>query len=120
MNVQPMIGEWQVPRIERLRSNGARRLRALPVPGLSGDLHQDLGREALRVEIEGSLSTDEARDDFLANLRESFYAAEPVDFVADIVHEAELEQVLIEAFDLLEDASDPDLFRYRIRLREYT
>lgn len=120
MNVRPMIGEWEVPRIERVRSNGARRLRALPVPGLSGDLHQDLGRQALRVEIEGSLSTDEARDEFLATLREKFYAAEPVDFVADIVNEAELEQVLIDAFDLLEDASDPDRFRYRIRLREYT
>ena len=34
--------------------------------------------------------------------------------------EAELEQVLIDAFDLLEDASNPDRFRYRIRLREYT
>ncbi len=120
MNVRPMIDEWQIPRIERIRSNGARRLRALPVPGLSGDLHQDLGRQALRVEIEGSLSSDEARDEFLATLREKFYAAEPVDFVADIVHEAELEQVLIEAFDLLEDATDPDRFRYRLRLREYT
>lgn len=120
MNVRPMIAEWEVPRIERIRSNGARRLRALPVPGLSGDLHQDLGRDALRVEIEGSLSSDEARDEFLATLREKFYAGEPVDFVADIVHEAELEQVLIEAFDLLEDAADPDRFRYRLRLREYT
>ncbi len=33
-----------------------RRWVTLEVPGLSGDLHQDLGRGALVIEIEGSLS----------------------------------------------------------------
>src|SRR5262249_19700290 len=74
----------------------------------------------LTVEITGSLSTDELRDEFLKEVREKFLAGEPVDFLADIVKESELEQVLIEALDLEERASDPDLFRYRIILREYT
>jgi hypothetical protein len=115
-----MIGSWEVPRIERVRAFEARRLGTLPVPGLEGDLHQDLGKGALAVEIAGSLSTDEARDTFLEELRDKFYAAEPVDFVADIVHEAQLEQVLIEAFEVEEVAQSADTFRYRLVLKEYT
>src|SRR6185436_13721917 len=96
MLVRPIIGEWEPPRIERISAREARRLAVLPVPGLSGDLHQDLGRGALAVEITGSMSGDEARDAFLKEVRTRFLAGDPVDFVADIVAESELEQVLIE------------------------
>ena len=120
MLVRPLIDGWEVPRISEIRAQEARRLVRLPVPGLSGDLHQDLGRSALVVDISGSLYGDEARDEFLAQLREKFLAGEPVDFVADIVNESELEQVLIEAFHLEESAAAPDQFYYRLRLREYT
>lgn len=120
MLVRPMIGSWEVPRIEGLSTHEARRLAVLPVPGLSGDLHQDMGRGALAVEIFGSLFGDEARDKFLKELREKFLAGEPVDFVADIVGESELEQVLIESFQLDELAAPADTFHYRIALREHT
>ncbi|MDQ2948835.1 MAG: hypothetical protein M3Y27_23315 [Acidobacteriota bacterium] len=119
MLVRPMIGSWEVPRIERIASRETRRLTVLPVPGLSGDLHQDLGRGALAVQISGSLYGDESRDDFLKELREKFLAGDPVDFVADIVKESELERVLIEELDL-QEAAETDSFRYRIVLREYT
>jgi hypothetical protein len=120
MLVRPMIGSWEVRGIETIGTHEARRLAVLPVPGLSGDLHQDLGRGALAVEISGSLYSDEARDAFLKELREKFLAGEPVDFVADIVGESELEQVLVESFQLEESAAVADTFRYRIVLREYT
>lgn len=120
MIVRPMIGEWSPPAIERIRAVEARRLAVLPVPGLSGDLHQDLGRGAMGLEIVGSLNTDDARDDFLKQIREKFLAGDPVTFVADIVKESKLEQVLIEKLDVEEVAGDPDAFRYRIVLREYT
>lgn len=120
MLIRPMIGSWEVPKIEQIFAHEQRRLVPIPVPGLSGDLHQDLGRGALRVEIRGSLSGDETRDEFLAEVREKFLAGEPVDFVADIVNESELEQVLIEALDFEERAGDPDGFRFRIVLKEYT
>jgi hypothetical protein len=120
MLIRPMIGSWEPPMIERITAREARRLAVLPVPGLSGDLHQDLGRSAMVVEITGSLSTDEARDAFLKDLREQFLAGEPVDFVADIVKESELERVLIDELRLEEAAGDSAAFRYRIALREYT
>jgi hypothetical protein len=120
MRIRPLIGGWAPPNIERITAFESRRLAVLPVPGLSGDLHQDLGRGALAIEIVGSLATDDARDDFLKEIREKFLAGEPVDFVADIVKESELERVLIEELRTEEVAGDPDAFRYRIVLREYT
>ncbi len=114
-----MIGEWEVPRIERVGTVEGRRLARLSVPGLTGDLHHDLGRHSLAVEIEGSLHGDVERDEFLARVREPFNAGEPLAFVADITTATELEQVLIEALELDEVNDSADSFRYRIRLRQY-
>ena len=114
-----MIGEWEVPRIERIETLEERRIARLPVPGLLGDIQQDLGAASLTVEICGSLQGDEARDDFLQSLRESFRAGDPVSFAADITNAAELDQVLIDEL-LLEEVNDSaDGFHYRIVLREY-
>ncbi len=114
-----MIGEWEVPRIERIGTLEERRIARLPVPGLLGDIQQDLGAASLTVEICGSLQGDEARDDFLQSLRESFRAGDPVSFAADITNAAELDQVLIDEL-LLEEVNDSaDGFHYRIVLREY-
>lgn len=120
MLVKPMIDGWEIPRIARIASGESRRLSLLPVPGLAGDLTQDLGKGALVVEISGSLFGDEARDEFLKTVRAKFLAGEPVDFIADIVNESELEQVVIESLDLEENAANPDECFYSIRLREYT
>ena len=38
--VRPMIGEWEVPRIERIQTLESRRLARHSVPGLAGDLHR--------------------------------------------------------------------------------
>jgi len=120
MRVRPMIGGWEPGGIEAITTEEARRLVRLPVPGLAGDLHQDLGRGALAVRIAGSLAGDAARDAHLAELRARFNDGAPVDFVADIVAESELERVLIAEFRLEERAGMPDGFRYEMLLVEYT
>jgi hypothetical protein len=114
-----MIGDWGVPSIARIATSEARRIARVPVPGLAGDLQQDLGSQSLVVEITGSLHGDEARDQFLEKLREQFHAGEPVAFTADITNATELEQVLIEAIEVEEVNEWADSFRYRIVLREY-
>ena len=114
-----MIGEWEVPRIERIRTLEWRRLARHSVPGLAGDLHQDMGRHSLVVEISGSLHGDVEREEFLNSVREPFKAGEPLSFVADITAATELEQVLIEHVDVAEVNEHADSFRYTIRLRQY-
>jgi len=117
--VRPMIGEWAVPRIERIGTVDRRRLARLSVPGLAGDLHHDLGSHSLAVEIEGSLHSDVERDDFLSRVREPFLAGEPLTFVADITTATELEQVVIEGLEVDEVNDAARSFRYRIRIRQY-
>jgi len=114
-----MIGDWEIPRIERIATAEQRRLARIPVPGLMGDLQQDLGTASLAVEIVGSLQGDEARDQFLDDLRTRFRAGDPVTFVADITTATELEEVMIEALDVEETNEAAGGFRYRIVLREY-
>ena len=69
-----MIGSWEPPNIEEISLVESRRLSTLPVAGLSGDLHQDLGRSAQCIKISGSLHGDESRDTFLKEIREQFLA----------------------------------------------
>lgn len=119
MIIKPVIGQWEVPSIERIETLEERRIARLPVPGLLGDIQQDLGAASLTVELCGSLNGDEARDDFLQSLRESFRAGDPVSFAADITNAADLDQVMIDELQLEEVADSADSFRYRIVLREY-
>lgn len=120
MKIKPMIGEYEVPGIERIGSLERRHLVAIDVPGLAGTYHQDHGAAAARIVIEGSLAGDEAREGFLAALREKLAAGEPVDFVADITTATEIEKVLIADLDVEELAGSADTFRYAISLVEYT
>lgn len=119
MIVRPMVADWEVPCIESIRCLEGRRLARLGVPGLAGDLHQDLGATSLVVEITGSLQGDETRDTFLEAVREMLNAGEPVAFVADILTATELEQVLIEELDVSEHNQSAGGFSYRLVLRQY-
>lgn len=119
MIVTPMIGDWTVPRIESIQTHEHRRLAPLAVPGLLGELQQDLGAHSVLVEIRGSLFGDEARDQFLESIREKFRAGSPVSFVADIATATEIDQVMIVALDVMECADGQEGARYRIVLREY-
>ncbi len=114
-----MLDDWEIPSIESIQSLEGRRIARLPVPGLLGDLQQDLGNNSLAVAITGSLVGDEPRDEFLAAVRERFRAGEPVTFVADIVTATELEEVMIESFEVSEVNDAAEGCRYRIVLREY-
>jgi hypothetical protein len=114
-----MIDDWELPCIERVELLQARRHVRLGVPGLDGDLHQDLGTQSLTVAITGSLTGDERRSGFLETLQQKFRAGDPVPFVADIVESSELEDVVIVGFEMLETDEWADAVRYRIVLRQY-
>jgi hypothetical protein len=119
MIVRPMLGEWELPSVERVELVESRRLARLGVPGLVGDLHQDLGTQSLTVAISGSLHGDERRSDLLTKLQEAFLAGEPLPFVADIVESSELEDVVIVSFEVVESADRHGDTHYRILLRQY-
>ena len=114
-----MIGEFEVPGIQRIGTLEARHLVEVPVPGLEGSYHQDLGSAAVAIVIEGTLAGDDARDGFLQSVRDSFNAGEPLDFVADIVTATSVEKVFAADLDAAEVAGSSDTFRYRMVLTQY-
>ena len=119
MIVKPMLDSWELPCIECIRCLERRRLARHGVPGLTGDLHQDLGVESLVVEIIGSLQGDEARDAFFEGVREKFQAGEAVSFVADITTATDLEQVVIQQLEVEENNDWSRPVKYRVVLRQY-
>lgn len=119
MNIKPMIGEFEIPGLQRIGADQRRRIVDIPVPGLAGGLSQDLGAQSALIIIEGSLATDEARDGFLESVREMYDAGEPVDFVADIVTATEVFQILIEHISVREVAGTQSPFLYQLNLRQY-
>jgi hypothetical protein len=114
-----MLGDWELPCIEQVELHQARRQVRLSVPGLVGDLHQDLGAESLTVTITGSLSGADARSGFLEALHEQLRSGDPVPFVADIVESSELEDVVVLRVDVVETDEWVDAVRYRIVVRQY-
>jgi hypothetical protein len=120
MKIKPMIGEYEVPGLERIGAQERRRLREIPVPGLGGSYHQDLGAHPLSLRLEGSLQGDESRDGFLETMRGLFSAGDPVDFVADITTATTIEKMIVAGLDVDESSDAPDTFRYAITLLQYT
>jgi hypothetical protein len=114
-----MIGEYEVPGIQRIGTIEDRRVIEIPVPGLEGSYHQDLGSGAVSVRIEGTLAGDDARDDFLGKVREMYNAGEPVDFVADITTATHVDKVLLTDLSFREVAGSADTFRYAVVLTQH-
>jgi hypothetical protein len=118
MKIKPMLGDWEIPRIAAIRTVERRAFVELTVPGRAGSLFQDLNTSPTAIVIEGSLFGDEARDDFLEQLRGKFRDGQPVTFVADILTATQVQYVIIEALRIQESGIIPDQTDYRCMLRE--
>lgn len=118
MNVKPLLGDWEIPRIALLQSVERRAFAELATPGRVGSLFQDLNSAPTVVAIHGTLYGDEARDEFLNEVRSRFKAGAPVTFVADILTATDVQYVVIETLHFQESGVRPDQTDYWIRLRE--
>jgi hypothetical protein len=117
MNGKPVLGDWELPRVQKLRIEELRRLAELPVPGRSGSLLQDLNSAPATIETRGSLYADE-RSEFLTQVRDKFRAGEPLTFVADITEATDIQYVMIESLIVEESSRYPEQIDYFLRLRE--
>lgn len=113
-----MLGDWEIPRVEAVRTLERRAFAELAVPGRAGSLYQDLNTTPARVAIRGSLYGDEDRDEFLETVRGKFRAGEPVTFVADIVNATEIQYVIIETMRFQESGTKPDQTDYLFVISE--
>ena len=88
------------------------------IPGLEGNIVQNLGRDSVRLQIEGIFYGPTAADD-LESLRELHKKREPVDLLAEIVGQAYFGQVTLEHLNVRQLAEDPDQFSYTLIIVEY-
>jgi hypothetical protein len=118
MKQKPVLGDWEIPRIELLSTAESRSLVELALPGKAGSLFQDLNSTAARIVIAGSLYGDEPRDKFLNDLRGKYKAGDPVTFVSDILTATEVQYVVIEELRMEQNSRDAEQMSYWIALRE--
>ncbi len=118
MSVKPVLGDWEVPHIQSIHSSEQRNFVELDIPGRVGSIFQDMNTDPTDIAICGSLFGDEARSEFLQELRGKFREGEPVTFVGDIVTATEVQYVIIETLQFEENGLNPDQLEYFIRIKE--
>jgi hypothetical protein len=77
-----------------------------------------MGRRPTRLTLWGVAASDDAQS-FLDKLEAKFREGKPVPFTADIVADANIEQMVIDDLDVQAVAGKPQSYAYVITLREY-
>jgi len=88
------------------------------IPGLEGNVVQDIGRDSVQLQIEGIFYGATLQED-METLRDVYKAREPVDFLAEIIGQAYFGQIILERFQVFQAAKDPDQFNFVLTLAEY-
>lgn len=88
------------------------------VPGLEGDITQNMGRHSLQLQIDGIFYGEEIEKD-LKGLREVYLKREPVEFLAQITGQAYAAKVLIDSLRVLESGEANDQYTYQMVVLEY-
>jgi hypothetical protein len=118
MTMRPMLDDLELPQVQEIATLERRVLVEHKLPGMAGSLLQNLGRRPDRLTLWGVVTGPEALD-FIQKLDEKFRAATPVPFTADIIKNAEIEQMLIEDLKFQDLAGKPERFAYILTLREF-
>lgn len=118
MTVKPVLDDWEIPRIETMRTLERRAFVEFDVPGRVGSLFQDMNAAPTQIEITGSLYGEETRNQFLEDIRGKFQAGEPMTFVADIITATQIQYAIVETLEFEENGLRPDQLDYRIVLIE--
>lgn len=87
-------------------------------PGAQGSTHNDLGRSAVVISFDGTISGDNARA-IVESIRSKFKAGKPVPFLSDLSGAADITKVLIDRFTVKDTAGSLDRYDYSIILKEY-
>lgn len=112
------LGGISLNRIHRMTTLERADLVEHRIPGMAGNVVQELGRNAVRLSISGIVYGAETAAQDLEALRKLYKARKPVDFIAEIVGSAYFSQVIIEQFEVTQQAHAPDQFSYQLIITE--
>lgn len=116
--MRPMLDDLELPLVQELSTFDRRMLAEHKPPGMDGSLLQNLGRRPACILLWGVATGAEARP-FIERLEAKFKAGLPVPFIADIVTDAKIDNVVIDNLRLQDVAGKPDRFAYVLTLREH-
>ena len=116
--MRPMLDDLELPQVQEIATHDRRVLAEHKPPGMAGSLLQNMGRRPAHLVLWGVAAGPEALE-FVEELDGKFRAGEPVAFVADIVADAEIEEMIIDDLKWQELAGKPQRFAYVLTLREY-
>lgn len=116
--MRPMLDDIELPLVQEINTLEKRVIAEHKPPGMAGSLLQNLGRRPFRLALWGIATGGDAQS-LIDNLDKKFRDGQPLPFTADIVADAELDQVVIHDLRVQELAGFPERFAYLLTLREY-
>lgn len=116
--MRPILDDLELIQVQEITTYDRRMLAEHKPPGMEGSLLQNMGRRPGTLVLWGVKSGPDALD-FVEQLDDKFKAGNPVPFVADIIADAEIEQMLIDDLVWQEVAGRPNRYTYLLTLREY-
>lgn len=116
--MQPMLDDIELPQVQEITTHEQRVLAEHKPPGMAGSLLQNLGRRPTRLVLWGVATGTEAQN-LIDQLDDKFRAGQPLPFTADIVADAEIEQMVIDDLRVQDLAGKPERYAYVLTLREY-
>lgn len=114
----PTGGITEVRNISSIRTHDKRSIVEHEIPGMEGNVFQDLGRSPVKISFEGSLQGKDAKNK-IETIRSKFKQGIPLSFNSDISGATDVTQVLIEDLHVEDIAGAINRFRYSIVLKEY-
>jgi hypothetical protein len=97
---------------------GSRRIVELKIPGLQGNVLQDLGRDPLLIHVEGFLTGANAKNVF-QEIDSKFKLGKPIPFLTDIPSISDVSEVVVESFKAQLIGGEPLSYWYTLILREH-
>ena len=116
--MRPMLDDLELPHVQEIAIHDQRVLAEHKPPGMDGSLLQNMGRRPAHLVLWG-VATGPDVVDFVEELDGKYKSGQPVPFVADIVADAEIEEMVIDDLQWQEVAGKPQRYAYTLTLREY-
>src|SRR6201989_1438766 len=116
--MRPMLDDLELPQVQEIGTYDRRALAEHHAPGAEKSQLQDMGRRPTRVALWG-VATGEDLATFTGKLEDKFRSGTPLDFVADITTDAQVEKVVIDDLQLQELAGRPDRTAFVLSLRQF-
>ena len=116
--MRPMLDDLELPQVQEINTRDLRVLAEHKPPGMEGSLFQNMGRRPTGLLLWGVAVGPDVLE-FVEKLDEKFRAGNALPFIADIVADAEIEEMIIDDLHWQELAGKPQRFAYVLTLREF-